>query len=109
MVAKVVGQALPCGTFYFGRCLTATLIGQQYSGTCQRAPRNPPPYSFEAIKALPSVPMVAGSGSAETTQLWDLETDALVDRVRRLAGRDLTQEERRQYLLSDVAPSQRED
>jgi WD40 repeat protein len=37
-----------------------------------------------------------------TVRLWDLNIDALMDRARQLAGRELRPAERRQYLLDDV-------
>ena len=40
------------------------------------------------------------TGSADgNVRFWDLEVDSLVERARRLAGRELTWEERKQYMV----------
>ena len=42
--------------------------------------------------------LVSGSWD-KTARLWDLNLDSLIDRARQLAGRELTEQERTQYLV----------
>ena len=36
-----------------------------------------------------------------TVRIWDLDIETLMDRARRLTGRELTPEERMQYIVPD--------
>ena len=45
--------------------------------------------------------LVTGSDD-KTVRIWELRIDALIDRARRLAGRELTVNERKHYMLDNL-------
>ena len=45
--------------------------------------------------------VTASDYNDETVRLWDLQIDSALDRARRLAGRELTPDERKQYMVEN--------